>query len=107
MNHDHGRQVLPFISNVSFKSFNLNRWLAVRLETIGNILILFAALFAVIGKDSINAGTAGLSISYALSITQTLNWLVRMTSDTETNVVSSILFVLSRLHCGTKNALTD
>ena len=30
----------------------------------------------------------GLSVSYALAITQTLNWLVRMTSELETNVVS-------------------
>jgi len=57
------------------------------LETIGNLLILFAALFAVIGRGNIDAGTAGLSISYALQITQVLNWLVRMTSDAETNVV--------------------
>ena len=70
----------------------LHRWLAVRLETIGNLLILFAALFAVIGKGSgIDAGTAGLSISYALQVTQTLNWLVRMTSDTETNFVCGLI----------------
>lgn len=33
-------------------------------------------------------GTVGLSVSYALQITQTLNWLVRMTSDVETNIVA-------------------
>lgn len=30
----------------------------------------------------------GLSVTYALQITQTLNWLVRMTSDVETNIVA-------------------
>ncbi|KAG8311150.1 Canalicular multispecific organic anion transporter 1 [Homalodisca vitripennis] len=35
-----------------------------------------------------NPGLVGLSISYALQITQTLNWLVRMTSDVETNIVA-------------------
>lgn len=67
-----------------------NRWLAVRLEMIGNLLIFFAALFAVLSRDSENVspGMVGLSVSYALQITQTLNWLVRMTSEVETNIVA-------------------
>ncbi|XP_073949373.1 multidrug-Resistance like Protein 1 isoform X1 [Choristoneura fumiferana] len=65
-----------------------NRWLAVRLETIGNFIIFFAALFAVLGRDSVDPGIVGLSVSYALQITQTLNWLVRMTSEVETNIVA-------------------
>lgn len=44
------------------------RWLGIRLETIGNILIFFAALFAVLGRDSLDAGIVGLSISYALQV---------------------------------------
>ncbi|XP_026281245.2 multidrug resistance-associated protein 1 isoform X2 [Frankliniella occidentalis] len=73
-----------------FPSIIANRWLAVRLEMVGNFIIFFAALFAVISKDSSPdmAGLVGLSISYALQITQTLNWLVRMTSDVETNIVA-------------------
>lgn len=37
----------------------------------------------------VTAGKGGLSVSYALSITQTLNWMVRMTSEVETNVVGA------------------
>lgn len=33
-------------------------------------------------------GLAGLSIAYALSVTQSLNWTVRMASEVETNTVS-------------------
>ncbi|KAI1280794.1 Multidrug resistance-associated protein 1 [Halotydeus destructor] len=65
-----------------------NRWLAIRLDFCGNCLILCAAMFAVLSRSSIDAGTAGLSVSYALSVTQTLNWLIRMTSELETNIVS-------------------
>ncbi|KAK9400978.1 canalicular multispecific organic anion transporter 1 [Crotalus adamanteus] len=65
-----------------------NRWLAVRLELVGNFTIFFAALLAVFVKDSLNGGIVGLSISSALNITQTLNWLVRMTSELETNIVA-------------------
>ncbi|RZC38992.1 multidrug resistance-associated protein 1 [Asbolus verrucosus] len=72
--------------NLNIKS-TLIKWLAVRLEMIGNLIILFAALFAVIGKDQ-NPGLVGLSVTYSLQITQTLNWLVRMTSDVETNIVA-------------------
>eukprot|EP00932_Pfiesteria_piscicida_P023044 SRR837773.9781.p1 GENE.SRR837773.9781~~SRR837773.9781.p1 ORF type:complete len:635 (-),score=114.66 SRR837773.9781:151-2055(-) len=65
-----------------------NRWLAVRLETIGTVIVTVASLFAVLARDQISAGLAGVSISYALSVTQALNWVVRMTSDRETNIVS-------------------
>ncbi|KAK8748981.1 hypothetical protein OTU49_015623 [Cherax quadricarinatus] len=71
-----------------FPSVMANRWLAVRLETIGNILTFSAALFAVMGRGRISGGIVGLSVSYALSVTQTLNWLVRMSSDVETNIVA-------------------
>ncbi|KAE8736524.1 ABC-transporter, subfamily C member 18, partial [Frankliniella occidentalis] len=65
-----------------------NRWLAVRLETVGNSLIFFAALFAVLRRGDISAGSVGLSISYALQITLALNWLVRFVSEVENNIVS-------------------
>ncbi|KAL9964378.1 hypothetical protein ACROYT_G028009 [Oculina patagonica] len=65
-----------------------NRWLALRLEFVGNLIILFAAMFAVISRDSIESGLVGLSISYALQVTNTLNWMVRMSSELETNIVS-------------------
>ena len=56
------------VPNVLF----LIRWLAIRLQFIGNLIIFFAALFAVIERnsssDGIDPGLAGLSISYALQV---------------------------------------
>jgi ABC-type multidrug transport system fused ATPase/permease subunit len=68
-------------------------WLAVRLELIGTLIITFACLSAVLeksvaGSDATFAGLAGLAISYALSVTQSLNWSVRMASDCEANMVA-------------------
>uniref|UniRef100_A0A4W4G0I7 ATP-binding cassette, sub-family C (CFTR/MRP), member 2 n=1 Tax=Electrophorus electricus TaxID=8005 RepID=A0A4W4G0I7_ELEEL len=65
-----------------------NRWLAIRLEFLGNLVVFFSALFAVLSRDTLDSGLVGLSISYALNVTQTLNWFVRMTSELETNIVA-------------------
>ncbi|XP_041373545.1 multidrug resistance-associated protein 1-like isoform X2 [Gigantopelta aegis] len=75
--------------NLSFYFAGLasNRWLGFYLAFLGNIIVLAAALFAVL-TDDLPSGIVGLSISYALEITQTLNYAVRMTSDLETNIVS-------------------
>ena len=61
--------------------------LAVRLE-LGTALVTLTTAFCVIERENIGAGIAGLTISYALSITGVLTWLVRMATETETNMVS-------------------
>jgi ATP-binding cassette, subfamily C (CFTR/MRP), member 1 len=74
-----------------FPSVSANRWLAVRLEFIGSIIIFSAAVFAIISVETgsgLSAGMVGLAMSYALQITQSLNWIVRQTVEVETNIVS-------------------
>ncbi|KAM6105939.1 LOW QUALITY PROTEIN: ATP-binding cassette sub-family C member 2 [Pterocles gutturalis] len=74
-----------------------NRWLAIRLEFVGSLVVFFSALLAVIAKGTLEAGIVGLSVSSALNVTQTLNWLVRTSSELETNIVA-----VERVHEYTK-----
>ena len=68
-----------------------NCWLGIRLEFAGTVIIGAATLLAVLGKDPTNAvftSMAALAISYSLDTTQDLNWVVRMITDMETQIVS-------------------
>lgn len=74
-----------------FPSISANRWLAVRLEFIGSVIILASAGLAIVSVTAgsgLSAGMVGLAMSYALQITQSLNWIVRQTVEVETNIVS-------------------
>ncbi|KAL1953834.1 hypothetical protein VTO42DRAFT_2129 [Malbranchea cinnamomea] len=74
-----------------FPSISANRWLAVRLEFLGSVIILAAAILSILSVvtgSGLSAGMVGLAMSYALQITQSLNWIVRQTVEVETNIVS-------------------
>lgn len=79
---------VDFNQRFSYANIISNRWIGVRLESVGSLVILFAALFAVLEKENLNPALAGLSITFALQITTILNILVRTTADIESNIVS-------------------
>ena len=55
---------------------------------LGTIIILFAALFAVIGRYNLDPGIVGLSLTYATNSTSILNRIINITSQVETSMVS-------------------
>ncbi|KPM08018.1 ABC transporter sub-family C-like protein 7 [Sarcoptes scabiei] len=65
-----------------------NCWLQVRLEFLANCLIFFTSLMMTLNKDNLTSSSIGLSLSYALNITLSLNWCVRIFAEIENNVVS-------------------
>ena len=70
-----------------YPSIMANRWLAICLEFLGNLVTLGTAMFVILRPESFNSSQVGLVITYSLNITQSLNWLVRITADIENNIV--------------------
>ncbi|XP_040579194.1 LOW QUALITY PROTEIN: multidrug resistance-associated protein 1 [Lepeophtheirus salmonis] len=79
---------IDFNAKCYFPTVISSRWLAVRLETLGNILVIFVALFSITSRGTTDPGMVGLSLSYALSVTTILNMLITVSTDVETNMVS-------------------
>ncbi|CAK4166010.1 unnamed protein product [Aphanomyces euteiches] len=75
-----------------FLNFTANCWLALRLEFAGTIVATAAAVFAAVGHEvhagEAFAGLAGVALSYAFDVTQSLNWTVRTLSTIQTQMVS-------------------
>uniref|UniRef100_A0A8R1DNC5 ABC transmembrane type-1 domain-containing protein n=1 Tax=Caenorhabditis japonica TaxID=281687 RepID=A0A8R1DNC5_CAEJA len=87
----HSGKILDTFIRCRYSSLVANRWLAVRLEFVGNCIIFFAALFSVLSKEFgwvTSPGIIGVSVSYALNITEVLNFAVRQVSEIEANIVS-------------------
>jgi ATP-binding cassette subfamily C (CFTR/MRP) protein 1 len=66
-----------------------NRWLGLRLEALASTLILALGVFSALSLDSaFSVGFAGLLLSYASSMTSTMNWAIRCVSIVESNLTS-------------------
>jgi ABC-type multidrug transport system fused ATPase/permease subunit len=65
-----------------------NRWLAFRIDVVGDLVAFFAGAFVVFNIGKIDAGSAGLSLSYAISFTENVLWLVRLYAVNEQNMNS-------------------
>jgi ABC-type multidrug transport system fused ATPase/permease subunit len=65
-----------------------NRWLAFRIDVIGDLVAFFAGTFVILSLGTINAGSAGLMLSYAISFTENVLWLVRLYAMYEQNMNS-------------------
>ncbi|KAJ9565724.1 hypothetical protein OSB04_001690 [Centaurea solstitialis] len=80
-------------NNIRFTLVNMsaNRWLAIRLETVGGLMIWLTATFAVMQNGKARnqeafASTMGLLLSYALNITTLLTAVLRLASLAENSL---------------------
>ncbi|KAF4091749.1 hypothetical protein AMELA_G00040930 [Ameiurus melas] len=63
-----------------------NRWLEVRMEYIGAFVVLIAAVASI--SSELSAGLVGLGLTYALMVSNYLNWMVRNLADMEVQLGS-------------------
>ncbi|KAI1302552.1 hypothetical protein EDD11_005598 [Mortierella claussenii] len=60
-----------------------NRWLSVRSDSIGALVALSSGVFILMNPIGIDAGTAGLALTYALEFVALVNFLVREYTEIE------------------------
>ncbi|RKF73241.1 ATP-dependent bile acid permease [Golovinomyces cichoracearum] len=65
-----------------------NRWLSFRMDLIGDLVAFAAAALVVMSIGKIDAGSAGLSLTYAISFTENMLWLTRLYALNEQNMNS-------------------
>ncbi|KZO98301.1 multidrug resistance-associated ABC transporter [Calocera viscosa TUFC12733] len=69
-----------------FMTITLQRWLGMRLDFLGNLLILGIGLFSVGFRNTVDPSKAGVVLSYTLSITQVFSQMVTQFAQTEQNM---------------------
>ena len=76
--------------SVYYSVKSLDRWLSIRLESLGNAVVLTAAMASIFltRAGRLKAGSAGWGLTQALSITGLLTWAVRVLTDLETQFMS-------------------
>ncbi|XP_073418394.1 ATP-binding cassette sub-family C member 9 isoform X2 [Dendrobates tinctorius] len=84
-----------------------NRWLEVRTDYLGACIVLTAAVTSI--TSELTSGIVGLGLTYALTVTNYLNWVVRNLADLEVHIgavkkVNSFLNIESECYEGTMDA---
>lgn len=89
---------VAFVQQAAFAGIAAAQWLALRLQTIAALVITLVALLAVVGHEGLlpfavsdgkfAASLVGLSLAYALPITDRLNGLLTVSAETEQEMVA-------------------
>ncbi|CCK72352.1 ATP-binding cassette bilirubin transporter BPT1 KNAG_0J02730 [Huiozyma naganishii CBS 8797] len=82
---------VQFNINCVFDYRSTNRWLSIRLQTIGALMVLITGMLSlstISSSKPLTAGMVGLLMSYVLQVTTSLMWIVRSSVMIETGIVS-------------------
>lgn len=69
-----------------YLTFANQRWLSVRLDAIGNVLVFTVGILVVTSRFSVSPSIGGLVLSYILSIVQMIQFTVRQLAEVENNM---------------------
>ncbi|KAH7033322.1 ATP-binding cassette transporter protein YOR1-like protein [Microdochium trichocladiopsis] len=77
-----------------YLTFSNQRWLSMRLDLIGNLLVFTTAILVVNSRFSVDPSIGGLVLSYILAIVQMIQFTVRQLAEVENgmNAVERILY---------------
>jgi ABC-type multidrug transport system fused ATPase/permease subunit len=65
-----------------------NRWLSFRVDIVGDLVAFFSGMFVILSLGTIDSGSAGLALAYAIAFTENVLWLVRLYAMYEQNMNS-------------------
>jgi len=92
------RNSIDEMNSAYYLTFSNQRWLSIRLDTIGNLLVFTTGILVVTSRFSVPPSIGGLVLSYILSIVQTLQFTVRQLAEVENGMNA----VERLLHYGTQ-----
>ncbi|KAF9044293.1 multidrug resistance-associated ABC transporter [Panaeolus papilionaceus] len=84
----HAEHGLDMENRAYMMTITMQRWLAMRLEFFGNILILGIALFGAGLRGSVNPAKISVVLTYTLTVTMMFSELISMFAQTEQNMNS-------------------
>ncbi|KAH6611162.1 abc transporter family [Trichoderma cornu-damae] len=77
------RRAIDEMDAAYFLTFSNQRWLSLRLDMIGNLLVFTVGILVVTSRFSVNPSIGGLVLSYILSIVQLLQFSIRQLAEVE------------------------
>lgn len=77
------RKAIDEMDSAYFLTFSNQRWLSVRLDVIGNLLVFTTGILVVTSRFDISPSISGLVLSYILSIVQMIQFTVRQLAEVE------------------------
>ena len=82
------REAIDQNNSAYYLTFANQRWLAVRLDAIGNLLVFITGVLVVTSRFSVNPSIAGVVLSYILAIAQMIQFTVRQLAEVENGMTS-------------------
>eukprot|EP00058_Branchiostoma_floridae_P018300 XP_002603789.1 hypothetical protein BRAFLDRAFT_86619 [Branchiostoma floridae] len=80
---------LDLQSEAVFLFLAINRWLALRLDVLVALFVVVVAFISVFAAESLDGGLVGLSLSYAIYLTNGFQYAVRLAAEVETLMTSA------------------
>ncbi|KFY56160.1 hypothetical protein V496_06769 [Pseudogymnoascus sp. VKM F-4515 (FW-2607)] len=83
------RTAIDEMNSAYYLTFSNQRWLSIRLDAIGNLLVFTTGILVITSRFDVNPSIGGLVLSYILAIVQILQFTVRQLAEVENGMNST------------------